>query len=41
VAVIMRSNTNTGIKERISFVLIDCERSEKYRATKKDLVQID
>ena len=28
VAVIMRSDTNTGIRRRISFVLIGCERSD-------------
>ena len=40
VVVIMRSNTDTGIRGRISFVLIDCERSEKYRVRKKNLVRI-
>ncbi|KAH1247191.1 hypothetical protein GmHk_06G017138 [Glycine max] len=39
VVVIMRSNTDTGIRGRISFVLIDCERSEKYKARKKDLLR--
>ena len=39
VAVIMRSNTNNGIRGRTSFVLIDCERSGQYRAKKKDLVR--
>ena len=28
VAVIMRSDTDTGIRGRISFVLIGCERSD-------------
>ncbi|KAH1266384.1 hypothetical protein GmHk_01G001886 [Glycine max] len=36
-AVIMRSNTNIGIRGRTSFVLIDCERSGQYRTKKKDL----
>ena len=35
----MRSDTNTGIRGRTSFVLIGCERSGKYRA-RKDLVRI-
>ena len=39
VAMIMRSNTNNGIRGRISFVLIGCERSGQYRAKKKDLVR--
>ena len=34
--VIMRSDTNTGIRERTSFVLIGCERSDQYKAKKKD-----
>ncbi|KAH1193143.1 hypothetical protein GmHk_19G054250 [Glycine max] len=34
--VIMRSNTNNGIRGRTSFVLIGCERSGQYRAKKKD-----
>jgi len=38
-AVIMRSNTNIGIRGRTSFVLIDCERSGQYRTKKKDLVR--
>ena len=38
-AVIMRSDTNDGIRGRTSFVLIDCERSGRYRAKKKDLVR--
>ena len=40
VIMIMRSNTDSGNRGRISFVLIDCERSEKYRTRKKDLVRI-
>ncbi|KAL5180770.1 hypothetical protein HKD37_01G001837 [Glycine soja] len=36
-AVIMRSNTNIGIRGRTSFVLIGCERSGQYRTKKKDL----
>ena len=39
VAVIMRSDTNNGIRGRTSFVLIGCERSGQYRAKKKDLVK--
>ncbi|KAL5161722.1 hypothetical protein HKD37_07G018966 [Glycine soja] len=39
VAVIMRSDTNIGNRGRISYVLIGYERSGKYRAYKKDLVQ--
>ena len=37
-AVIMRSDTHTGNRGRTSCVLIDCERSRKYKAYKKDLV---
>jgi len=40
VAMIMRSDTNTGIRGKTSFVLIGCERSGKYRVRKKDLVRI-
>ena len=40
VAVIMRSDTSTGKRGRTSFALIGCERSEKYRAYKKDLVRM-
>ena len=39
VAFIMRSDTNTGMKGRTSFVLIGCERSGQYRVRKKDLVR--
>ena len=38
VTVIMRSNTNTEIRGKTLFVLIDCEMSEKYKVMKKDLV---
>ena len=37
----MRSDTNTGIRERTSFVLIGCERSGQYRSRKKDFVRRD
>ena len=39
VAVIMRSDTNTDIREKISFVLIGCERSGQYRSRKKDFIR--
>ena len=38
-AMIMRSNTDTGKRGRTSYVLISCERRGKYRACNKDLVQ--
>ncbi|KAH1207112.1 hypothetical protein GmHk_16G047370 [Glycine max] len=38
VTVIMRSDTNIGNRGRTSYILIGCERSEKYRAYKKYLV---
>ncbi|KAH1215906.1 Protein FAR1-RELATED SEQUENCE 6 [Glycine max] len=41
VAVIMRSDTNTAIRGKISFVLIGCERSGQYRSRKKDFVRRD
>ncbi|KAL5170857.1 Protein FAR1-RELATED SEQUENCE 5 [Glycine soja] len=41
VAVIMRSNINTGMRGRISFVLIGCERSSNYRSRKKDFERRD
>ena len=41
VAVIMRSDTNTDIRERTSFVLIDCEKSGQYRSRKQDFVKRD
>ena len=37
----MRSDTNTGIREMTSFVLISCERSGQYRSRKKDFVRRD
>ena len=37
----MRSNTNTGMRGRTSFVLIGCERSDQYRSRKKDFVRRD
>jgi len=39
VAVIMRSNTNTGVRGRASFLLIACERSGEYRPKKHNLVR--
>ena len=39
VAVIMKLDTNTGMRGKISFVLIDCERSDQYRYRKKDFVR--
>ena len=41
VAVIMRSDTNAGMRGRTSFVLIGCERSGQYRSRKKDFVRRD
>ena len=41
VAIIMRPNTNTGIRGRPSFVLIDCERNGQYKFRKKDFVRRD
>ena len=40
-AVIMRSDINTGIRGRTSFVLIGCERSGQYRSRKKDFYRRD
>ena len=37
----MRSDTNTGMRGRTSFVLIGCERSDQYRSRKKDFVRTD
>jgi len=37
VAVILRSDTNTGSRGRTTFVLIGCERSDEYRCRKKKL----
>ncbi|KAL2975456.1 hypothetical protein AAZX31_14G162400 [Glycine max] len=41
VAVIMRSDTYNGSRERTSFVLIGCERSGKYKCRKKEFVRRD
>ena len=38
VVVIIRSDTNTGIRGRTSFVLIGCKKSGQYRSRKKDFV---
>ena len=37
----MRADTNIGMRRRMSFVLIGCEKSGQYRARKKDLVRRD
>ena len=39
VVVIMRSDTNTGVRGRTSFLLIACERSGEYRPEKNDLLR--
>ena len=39
VAIIMRSNIDTGVRERTSFLLICCERSGEYRPKKHNLVK--
>ncbi|XP_028242187.1 protein FAR1-RELATED SEQUENCE 2-like [Glycine soja] len=39
VVVIMRSDTNIGVRGRTSFLLIVCKRSGKYRPKKNDLVR--
>ncbi|KAL5176765.1 Protein FAR1-RELATED SEQUENCE 5 [Glycine soja] len=39
VAVIMRSDTQTGSRGRSSFVLISCERSGQYKCRKKEFVR--
>ncbi|KAL5185573.1 hypothetical protein HKD37_17G049025 [Glycine soja] len=41
VAMIMRSDTNTNIRGRTSFVLIGCEINGQYRFRKKDFVKRD
>ncbi|KAL5169636.1 Protein FAR1-RELATED SEQUENCE 5 [Glycine soja] len=41
VAVIMRSDTNTGSRGRSSFVLIGCERSGLYKCRNKEFVRRD
>ncbi|KAL5165409.1 hypothetical protein HKD37_18G050537 [Glycine soja] len=38
--VIMKLDIDTGKRRRTSYVLIGCERSEKYKTYKKDLVRI-
>ena len=38
---IMRLKTNTGMRGKTSFVLIDCEMSGQYRSRKRDFVRID
>ena len=40
-AVIMRSNTNTGMRGKTSFALTGCERSCQYRFRKKYFVRRD
>jgi len=40
-AVILRSDTNTGSRGRTMFVLIGCERSGKYRCRKKEFIRRD
>jgi len=39
VVVIRRSDTNTGVRGRASFISIACERSGEYRPKKNDLVR--
>ncbi|KAH1193794.1 putative protein FAR1-RELATED SEQUENCE 10 [Glycine max] len=41
VAVILRSNTNTGSRGRTTFVLIGCERSGEYKCRKKEFIKRD
>ena len=41
VAVILRSDTNTGSRGRTTFVLIGCERSGEYRCRKKEFIRRD
>ncbi|KAH1210180.1 Protein FAR1-RELATED SEQUENCE 5 [Glycine max] len=41
VAMIVRSDINTGSRGRTSFVLIGCERSDEYRCRKKEFVRRD
>jgi len=38
---IMRSDINIGMRGRMSFVLIGCERNYQYRGKKKDLVRTE
>ena len=39
VVVIMRSDTNTGVRGKASFLLMNCKRSCEYRPKKIDLVR--
>ncbi|KAL5154779.1 hypothetical protein HKD37_19G054048 [Glycine soja] len=39
VVIIMRSNTNTGVRGRVSFLLITCKRCGEYRPKKHNLVR--
>ncbi|KAH1250091.1 hypothetical protein GmHk_05G013320 [Glycine max] len=41
VAVILRSDTNTGSRGRSTFVLIGCERSGEYKCRKKEFIKRD
>ncbi|RZC25619.1 Protein FAR1-RELATED SEQUENCE 5 [Glycine soja] len=41
VAMILRSDTNTGSRGRTTFVLIGCERSDEYRCRKKEFIRRD
>ncbi|KAL5166848.1 Protein FAR1-RELATED SEQUENCE 5 [Glycine soja] len=41
VAVILRSDTNTGSRGRSTFVLIGCEMSDKYKCRKKEFIRRD
>ncbi|KAH1197699.1 Protein FAR1-RELATED SEQUENCE 5 [Glycine max] len=41
VAVILRSDTNTGSRGRTTFMLIDCERSGEYRCRKNEFIKRD
>ncbi|KAL5154128.1 Protein FAR1-RELATED SEQUENCE 5 [Glycine soja] len=41
VAVILRSDTNTGSRGRSTFVLIGCERSDEYKCRKKEFIRRD
>ena len=41
VAVILRSDTNTGSRGRTTFVLIGYERSSEYRCRKKEFIRRD
>ena len=41
VTVIMRSDTNTGMRGMTLFIFIGCENSGQYRSRKKDFVRKD